>query len=363
MACFRFDPFLLDADNRQLRRGTALVDLNGRYFDALTLLVSEPGKLISKDRFLDEVWRGVPVTDEALTQCIKTLRRQLGDDASRPCFIETVPKHGYRFIAPVTAADAEPARLTRSSPAASPHHSKWRRHLLLAAGGTVGGGVAGLIGGLFYGFAATSQPLQPGMGAMSVLLVLVCLTILLALIGGAGVALGIAAAGMASRPFGPWSIAGGALGGAAVGAITKLLGLDAFNLLLGQSPGDITGGPEGALLGGAVGLGAWLGCRGTGSLRKAAGAATGLGAAAGILIVLVGGRLMGGSLDLLGRSVSGSRMRLDQLGAVVGEAGFGPVSQMVTAALEGALFAGCVVAAMILARRTFASQAGETALW
>ena len=98
---FRFDRFLLDPEDRQLRRDGAPVDLNARYLDALSLLVREQGKLVSKDRFLDEVWRGVPVTDEALTQCIKTLRRQLGDDAARPAFIETVPKHGYRFIAPV----------------------------------------------------------------------------------------------------------------------------------------------------------------------------------------------------------------------------------------------------------------------
>lgn len=350
---FRFDPFLLDADNRQLRRGDTIVDLNGRYLDALTLLVSEPGKLVSKDRFLDEVWRGVPVTDEALTQCIKTLRRQLGDDASRPRYIETVPKHGYRFIGPVAIVDGDAPPAAPQTVSQSTATPTWQRHLLLGAGGTVGGGVAGLIGGTFYGFAATSQPLQPGMGAISVLLVLACLTILLALVGGAGVAFGIAAAGAASRPLGPWSIAGGALGGAAVGAITKLLGLDSFDLLLGQSPGDITGGPEGALLGGAVGLGVWLGCRHDGSLRKAAATAAALGAAAGILIVLVGGRLMGGSLDLLGRSLSGSRMRVDQLGAFVGESGFGPISQLVTAALEGALFAGCVVAAMILARRSF----------
>src|SRR5215212_4046030 len=98
---FAFEQFVLDPDDRQLRRGADPVELNGRYFDALALLVREQGRLVSKDRFLDEVWRGVPVTDEALTQCIRTLRRQLGDDASSPIFIETVPKHGYRFIAPV----------------------------------------------------------------------------------------------------------------------------------------------------------------------------------------------------------------------------------------------------------------------
>ena len=51
----------------------------------------------------------------------------------------------------------------------------------------IGAGLAGVIGGLFYGFAGAAQPLQPGMGAASVLLVLWCLTILMALIGGAGI--------------------------------------------------------------------------------------------------------------------------------------------------------------------------------
>src|SRR5919106_2851878 len=105
---FRFDRFVLDAGDRQLRRDEEPVELNARYFDALALMVREAGRLVSKDRFLEEVWRGIPVTDEALTQCIKTLRRQLGDDAADPRLIETVPKHGYRFIAPVELVGDEP---------------------------------------------------------------------------------------------------------------------------------------------------------------------------------------------------------------------------------------------------------------
>src|SRR6185295_3912705 len=98
-----FEDFVLDPGDRLLKRGGAAVELNARYLDALTLLVREQGKLVSKERFLEEVWRGTPVTAEALTHCIKTLRRQLGDDAASPRFIETVPKHGYRFIAAVEA--------------------------------------------------------------------------------------------------------------------------------------------------------------------------------------------------------------------------------------------------------------------
>jgi len=340
---------VLDPADRQLCRDGAPVELNARYLDALTLLVSEQGRLVTKDRFLDEVWRGVPVTDEALTQCIRTLRRQLGDDAARPRFIETVPKHGYRFVAPVDGDEA-PAL-------AAPRGVRWSagQTLLLGAAGTVGGGIAGFVGGLFYGFAGASQPLAPGMGAISILLVLLCLTILVAVIGGAGVAFGIALADL--MPARHWRILGGALGGFLIGAIVKLLGIDAFNLLIGRSPGDITGPFEGAVLGAAIGLASWIGLR-LPTLRRRLFVAAGLGALAGVLIVLAGGHLMGGSLDLLATQFPASRLRLDRIGALVGEAGFGPVSQAVTAALEGALFAACLLAGMGLARRGMTGEKG-----
>jgi DNA-binding winged helix-turn-helix (wHTH) protein len=337
----RFGGFVLDPGNRQLRGDDGPVELNARYLDALALLVREAGKLVSKDRFLEEVWRGVPVTDEALTQCIRMLRRQLGDDAARPRFIETVPKHGYRFIALVEPAEPEP------QPWAAGRARSWGEFVRLGLAGTIGGGIAGLFGGLFYGFAA----LQPGLGAISGLLVLVCITLAVALTGAAGVAFGISAAFFVSGRLNAWSIAGGAVGGLVVGALVKLIALDAFNLLIGQSPGDITGAPEGALLGGAVGLAAWLAGRDGVSLRRSIAAAALVGGIAGILIPLLGERLMGGSLDLLARGFPQSRLRLDQLGAWVGEIGFGPISQIVTGGLEGALFGGCITGAMTLARQ------------
>ena len=341
---FAFDQFVLDPQNRELRRSATPVELNGRYFDALTLLVREGGKLVSKDRFLEEVWRGVPVTDEALTQCVRTLRRQLGDDASRPKFIETVPKHGYRFIAPVSALEASGARAADSL---RPH--PWRDTMLLGGAGTVGGGLAGFIGGLLYGFLGASQPLQPGMGAASILLVLLCVSILVALLGGAGVSFGVAIA-KAFRPFGPWTVVGGAVGGLLVGASIKLLGLDAFSLLIGRSPGDITGALEGLIMGGGVGTAAML-ASGQASVRRGVAVATLCGAGGGLLISLLGGRLMLGSLDLLAHQFPGSRLRLDQISRLFGEAAFGPVTRTVTSALEGALFAAGVVGAMMVARR------------
>jgi DNA-binding winged helix-turn-helix (wHTH) protein len=340
---FRFDRFCLDTADRQLVRDGAPVDLNARYFDALALLVREGGRLVSKDRFLDEVWSGVPVTDEALTQCIRTLRRQLGDDAARPRFIETVPKHGYRFIAPVDGGATSTAR---------PSDRDWRQFMVTWIAGTLGAGLAGLIGGIFYGFAGASQPLQPG-GAVSVLLVLICITTLVALVGGAGVTFGIAGAGLAPRRDWRWTILGGAFGGLVIGAVVKLLGIDAFNLLFGESPGNITGASEGALLGGAVGLAAWLAERSPQSVRRASAVAALAGGFAGLLVSFLGGRLMGGSLALLAHHFPRSHLRLDDIGALLGESNFGPMAQAVTAVLEGALFAAWIVAATMLARRRF----------
>lgn len=360
---FRFDRFELDPDDRRLTRDGAPVDLNARYLDALALLVREKGRLVTKDRFLDEVWKGVPVTDEALTQCIRSLRRTLGDDATRPRFIATAPKHGYRFVAvvedadePTTSAETTQAPIASAAPLrAEPSRAgrPWQAFLLLGLAGVLGGGLAGLVGGLIYGFIGASDPLLPGLGAGSVLLVLVCLTVIVALMGAFGVAMGIAVAGLLARRIGPWSIAGGAAGGMIVGGVVRALGLDAFNLLFGLSPGDITGAPEGALLGGAVGLAAWLTVRrtGRGSLRYGVAVAALCGAVAGGLIPLAGGRMMAGSLDLLSDRFPASRLRLDAIGALFGEPGLGPVSLSFTGALEGLLFSACVVGVMILARR------------
>ncbi len=338
---------MLDPADRRLKRGGDAVELNARYLDALALLVREQGSLVSKDRFLDEVWDGVPVTDEALTQCIKTLRRQLGDSASSPRFIETVPKHGYRFIAQVEVMDggAAPARVPEAMP------SNLSGFVTIAIAGTLGGGLAGAIGGLFYGFVGASQPAPQGVGGLSILLVLLGVTTLVALIGGAGVSIGIAAAETIRPRSLAWSVASGAVGGMIVGAAAKLFGLDAFTLLVGHSPHDITGAAEGALLGAAVGLGAAV-VGPTRSIGEGAARSALIGGIAGILIGLAGGRLMLGSLALLAQDVPGSRLRLDQIGHLFGESGLGPLTLIVSCGLEAALFAACTVTAISYGRRT-----------
>ncbi|MDQ0462615.1 DNA-binding winged helix-turn-helix (wHTH) protein [Caulobacter ginsengisoli] len=337
---FHFDRFVLDPADRRLTRDGAPVELNARYLDALALLVGEHGRLVTKEHFLEAVWRGVPVTDEALTQCIRTIRRQLGDDAARPRFIETVPKHGYRFIAAVQEiGEVGEAEGETSTPA----RRSRREAVRTGVAGALGGAVAGVFGGLFYGLAGA----QAGMGAISVLLVLIAITALLGAVGGAAVGLGIGAADQLGPP-GWRRIVGGALGGFMIGAVVKLLGLDAFELLFGVSPGDITGATEGLILGGGVGLAVWL--AGRLGLRLAVTVAALIGLAAGAALALTGGRLMGGSLALLAQQFPASHLDLARLGALIGEPSFGPVVQDLTASLEGGLFTVCVVGAMRLVR-------------
>lgn len=345
----RFGRFTLQVNSRRLHCDGVVVDVSSRYFDALVLLVTNAGALVSKDRFMEDVWRGVPVTDEALTQCIRSLRRVLEDDATRPMFIETVPKHGYRFIAAVESHVVSAPIYSH----ATDDTPDWPTFWALGSAGVVGGGIAGLLGGLFYGFVGASQPMASGTGAASIVLVLTAITVLVALLGAAGVSFGIAAVGLWKSAGWSATMAGGAVGGFLIGGIVKLLGLDAFNLVLGQSPTQMTGALEGVVIGASVGLGVWLGRRQMRDipLRFAILPAALVGAMAGAGIVLAGGRLLGGSIHELARLLPQSRLRFDQIGAFFGETGFGPISQVVTGGLECMLLAAGITAAMLLAQR------------
>jgi hypothetical protein len=188
------------------------------------------------------------------------------------------------------------------------------------------------------------------MGESTLIVVLMALTGALGLVGGAGVGFGIAGTAWVPSPRWQWPVFGGMMGGIVVGALGKMLGIDAFNLLFGHAPGDMTGAPEGSLLGAAVGFGTWLARRSDQAARGLAlGALT--GGAAGALIPLLGGHLLGGSLDLLSRQFPDSHVRLAAIGVAFGEPGFGRIAQVVTGAVEGAVFGAGVVGALVFARR------------
>jgi DNA-binding winged helix-turn-helix (wHTH) protein len=114
---YRFGDVTLDATNRRIWHKGEQLPLNSKYFDVLLLLVRQRGRLVEKQRIFDEVWNGIFVTDAALTQCIKDIRKLLADDAANPRYIKTVPKHGYIFIAEGVQAEDLPAASAPSPPA------------------------------------------------------------------------------------------------------------------------------------------------------------------------------------------------------------------------------------------------------
>ena len=79
--------------------GTAHVE--PKVMEVLVALASKPGQVVERNELVDEVWAGRAVSDEPLNRCIAKLRRLLDDSRTDPKFIETVPKRGYRLVAPV----------------------------------------------------------------------------------------------------------------------------------------------------------------------------------------------------------------------------------------------------------------------
>lgn len=98
-----FGKFSLDGNERTLLRGNDPVQLAPKVFDTLLMLVSHAGRVLSKERMLAEIWEGSFVEENNLAQNISMLRRTLGESGDEK-YIQTVPKFGYRFIAPVSTA-------------------------------------------------------------------------------------------------------------------------------------------------------------------------------------------------------------------------------------------------------------------
>ena len=99
MANYLFGVYVLDVDERRLLRDNEEIRLRGKLFDTLRVLVENAGKLVRKDAFMESVWPDSVVEDNNLDYCISQLRKLLYPAK----YIETVPRHGYRFVAEVTA--------------------------------------------------------------------------------------------------------------------------------------------------------------------------------------------------------------------------------------------------------------------
>lgn len=103
---YNFSTFRLDVAERLFFDGTKIISMSPKVFDTLLLLVENAGKVLSKERMMDEIWEGAFVEENNLAQNISILRRILGEKKDTK-FIETVPKYGYRFIAPVSLSNTD----------------------------------------------------------------------------------------------------------------------------------------------------------------------------------------------------------------------------------------------------------------
>jgi DNA-binding winged helix-turn-helix (wHTH) protein/tetratricopeptide (TPR) repeat protein len=112
---YTFGSFRFDAAAYRLFAGDRPVQLAPKILDLLRLLASKPSQLVTKEDILRELWPDVAVTDNAITQAVSELRHALGDDPSAPQFVQTVPRRGYRFIAPVASAAPPPSPAPPSS--------------------------------------------------------------------------------------------------------------------------------------------------------------------------------------------------------------------------------------------------------
>src|SRR5271167_2421124 len=110
---FQFGVFQLDLKARELHKAGIRVKLQDQPFRVLALLVERAGQVVTREDLQKSVWpTDVYVAfDQGLNNAIKKVRDALGDSADSPRFIETVAKHGYRFLAPVSPVQTLSAAL------------------------------------------------------------------------------------------------------------------------------------------------------------------------------------------------------------------------------------------------------------
>lgn len=443
---YRFAGFVLSPRQRALWRDGVPVALIPKYFDLLHLLVRRRHEAVSKQVIFTEVWTDVIVSDGALSQAIRIVRRTLDDDAREPRFIRTVPRHGYQFVwgaleeeaddgppvgqqpdaAATTAVETarEPApstvdtlveelvRLAAAGPvsrddardvaerlhtldtasalarlATRPHHaralalmrdSRWHvpgagavplagpqgvaaglelirlrlsdmgrtvasRWAGAAGAGAIGGAWAGVCGGvaLLLVPASTARPES--------IVALGTVGFAAGAIGAAGIGAGLAAAEVLARSRRRLALTlCGAAAGAIVGALAYLLLRSLLDTFLGLELVTGGGAIEGLVLGAAAGLSYALAtplppgggvAAPAGRRRLRVMSVVGLGCALGAMVLGAAGLpLVGGYVHAVAQAASDGELLLAPLGRLIGEPGFGPITQTLLGAFEGAVF-------------------------
>ncbi len=114
-AVVRFGAFELDLDAERLLKNGRLVRLQPQPFKLLRLLTTQPGKLVTREEIQAALWTNDTFVDfeQGVNFAIKQVREALGDRAENSIYVETVPKRGYRFLAPVVAPGKDEAQEIR----------------------------------------------------------------------------------------------------------------------------------------------------------------------------------------------------------------------------------------------------------
>jgi len=117
---FRFGVFELDTQSGELRRHGLKIRLPDQSFQILRALLTRPGEVVAREELRQVLWTAETFVDfeVGLNSAVHKLREALDDSAENPRFIETVPRRGYRFIAPVSAPAAELVAIPNSAFAA-----------------------------------------------------------------------------------------------------------------------------------------------------------------------------------------------------------------------------------------------------
>jgi TolB-like protein/DNA-binding winged helix-turn-helix (wHTH) protein len=174
---YRFGVFEADEHAGELRKQGRALKVRGRPFDILVALLKRPGAVVTREELRNHLWPADTFVDfdHGLNSAMNRLREALGDSAENPRFIETLPKKGYRFIAPVemvveavavgTMTAAAPAVVAAAPPPAvpqtpltpvAPSLSRASRIVLLLAGGALA--VAVVVAALYLRPSSTPVP-------------------------------------------------------------------------------------------------------------------------------------------------------------------------------------------------------------
>jgi DNA-binding winged helix-turn-helix (wHTH) protein/Flp pilus assembly protein TadD len=113
---FALGDWLVEPSLHRISKGNARKKLEPKVMELLVLLASRPGEVFTKEEISERLWPGVFVSESSLFRHVSELRRVLGDDRRRPSYVATIPKRGYRLVAPVSPPGDEKPRASRVLP-------------------------------------------------------------------------------------------------------------------------------------------------------------------------------------------------------------------------------------------------------